>query len=506
MHAVIPRTLYCLTPNTRKDVGKDSYVLWVTTDEQFVDVSKYNYFKEKRREDFSDVCHAKLLSTKRPDERHILPSYSTTVMGGRTVWFVPYKHFDDQSGSTWFSSWTLQSDGHCARSSYGRSSRKSRKENYAQLEAKAAVRRGRYTYECSFRYTATWNKSSKTLRVNTWTYGGLSSAEAASVKNILDNYAMASDAVSDSGHRAFAQKLHDGALGLSSYLASIVETRGSTAGGWQNVTPIAWEMPNLRQSFLLHEPGVLMDGEDDLFYGRGTEKYFRNVLIQESFLSMFESVPRLNENSISNVLEIISFIKTLVIDRKVEIPKSLSSAWLAYRYQYTTTKLDANQAIEFVHRHMDLGDWHDLKCYGTSTLAYKDTSIMCRCVANVRPRMLETVGKVWRALYTYGLTPNFYVIWDMIPYSFIVDWFLPIGDIMAVWDARHAMEEYYDISNVIYSLKYVRNERYGDVSFYTRWLSGPPPELSGFYTLERRGPSDKTVIKRVLDGAALILG
>jgi hypothetical protein len=257
--------------------------------------------------------------------------------------------------------------------------------------------------------------------------------------------------------------------------------------------------------FLLHEPDVIFDNCPDILFGRGYQAYWRNYLIQNAYLDMAEHIPRLNDNSISNLLEIIGFIKSIVIDHKVEIPKSLGDAWLSYRYAYTTTKLDVNEAIQFVHRNMDLGDWSQLHNYGQSSHDYEGTVITCRCTADVYPKVLDTVGRVWRALYTYGLQPNFYVVWDMVPYSFIVDWFIPIGDILDLWDTKRMLDYSYDIQNVQYSLSYSRETDDGVVHCYTRWLANTPPELKDRYLFERN-TSAKTIGKRILDIASLTMG
>jgi hypothetical protein len=93
----------------------------------------------------------------------------------------------------------------------------------------------------------------------------------------------------------------------------------------------------------------------------------------------------------------------------------------------------------------------------------------------------------------------------MIPYSFIVDWFLPIGDVMAAWDAEREYNMAYDLKNVNYSLEYVREVDGSPIHHYTRWYSSTPEPLRGYYFLED-DPSTKTIVKRILDAGALILG
>lgn len=263
--------------------------------------------------------------------------------------------------------------------------------------------------------------------------------------------------------------------------------------------------------FLLDEPSVLFDKVDPMLLGKDTDfsGYWRNWLIQHAFLDACEHIPKLSDNSISNILEIVSFIYNLVIKHQIEIPKSLSSAWLSYRYSFTTSTLDAREAIDFVHRHMDLGSLDNgISCYGISHCNYKDTSIICRCGLSVKPRELGYLGKIWRALYTYGLQPNFYVIWDSIPYSFIVDWFIPLGDILSVMDAsRMYNSDNYIFEKIVYSLKYVRKTDDGNISCYTRWAGSAPPELNGLYWFDKEGQTGtKTHVYRALDVLSLTVG
>jgi hypothetical protein len=259
------------------------------------------------------------------------------------------------------------------------------------------------------------------------------------------------------------------------------------------------------QDFLLHEPGVILDHEDDLFFGRGTEKYFRTTLVQAAYANLVDNVPKLNDNSISNLLDITGFITNLVVHKKVELPKSLSDAWLSYRYQYSTTKMDAQEAIHFLNRRVNLDNIKEMTCYGDSSLDVKGTHVHCKCSAHVSERAVAEVKRVWRALVKYGLTPDFYVIWDMIPYSFVVDWFLPIGDMLARWDADRQFRQHYNIKDINFSLSYYREKDIYDVKCYSRWYSDVPPALQGRYTFERDA-SSKTLVKRIIDGAALIIG
>lgn len=267
----------------------------------------------------------------------------------------------------------------------------------------------------------------------------------------------------------------------------------------------------LRSSFLLGEPETVGEGIDPILLGAqgGLQGYWRNLSTQHALKMACESLPRLSDNSIQNLTEIASFIKALVVDHRIEIPKSLADAWLSYRYQYGTGKMDINDAIKFVSRRRDLGTLdREISSYGRYSFDYEDTSITCCCSVGVKPKDVGTLKRVWRALDTYGLTPDFYVIWDSIPYSFMVDWFLPISDIASNLDAdrMYLSGEYYLFDKLCYSLKYFRDVGNYRCQFYTRWAGSVPSSFNSLYWFDAPSGSAKTWGKRVLDAASIFIG
>jgi hypothetical protein len=257
---------------------------------------------------------------------------------------------------------------------------------------------------------------------------------------------------------------------------------------------------------------IFMFNEPDLIVGKipyiGKTGYWFNWLIQHAYLEACQSVPTLNDNSISNLIEIVGFIKSLVVDHKIEFPKRLQDVWLQYRYVYKTSELDIKEAIKFAKRYMSLGTLdRKLKLYGQSETTVFDSIVKCRCTLEIKPNEMGYVSKIWNALQTYGLTPDFYVIWDMIPYSFIVDWFIPVGDMLGVLDASSVFRpgERYDISNVCFSLAYQRP--FGSYTYkcYSRWAAEPLQTFNEFYWLDKPAASDKVRTFRVLDAISLAI-
>jgi hypothetical protein len=93
----------------------------------------------------------------------------------------------------------------------------------------------------------------------------------------------------------------------------------------------------------------------------------------------------------------------------------------------------------------------------------------------------------------------------MVPYSFIVDWFIPVGDILSGYDKTRMYDRTYDMEDIWFSFKYEWTEKDGSYSAYTRFGSSALPEFQGYYTLDNKGtPSDKTIGFRILDAASLL--
>lgn len=279
--------------------------------------------------------------------------------------------------------------------------------------------------------------------------------------------------------------------------------------------PDYYNRPFVDEALHLIEPKYnFLLGEDSWFSGlmqQRDQSYWMGYLINESYIRACESVPRMSENSISNALEIGAFLRTLFVEHRVEIPKSLGDAWLTYRYVYNTTKMDVKEAASFLKRTSDLRNVSEYKVYGSSSTVYKGIPVSCCCSFTVKNKAVDAMQKLLNALASYGLEPNAYVIWDMIPFSFIADWFLPIGDVLSREVSQRQLKQAFDLSDICFSFYYsqiIENE-FGDKleqRYYTRKYSSTPPTYHGFYEFENMAASTKVVGYRVLDIASLILG
>lgn len=237
-------------------------------------------------------------------------------------------------------------------------------------------------------------------------------------------------------------------------------------------------------------------------------------LMSELYRTAMNSIT-CNTNSIANILEIVGTIKdvkdgnigALVSDlpkylKSKQFKKVASSSWLGYRYAYNTTKSDIE---EYKEKLLPLFDQRTGRHIVRSGMAVPEGVAHCKVVYS--DRALNCAQKLYVMLKRTGLFLDAYSIWDMIPLSFVADWFLPIGDFLEDfsqnWVANSAI---FDIATITTSWKWshtIRDSRGGyDISYYSRSVTTEPPEFESY----SEDPSTKTILKRVVDAAALIVG
>jgi hypothetical protein len=229
--------------------------------------------------------------------------------------------------------------------------------------------------------------------------------------------------------------------------------------------------------------------------------FLRNYTVQkgrqDAFLDAADHFPKLNDNMISNIIEAVKFIAGLC-KGKISLPKNPQQAWLSYRYSYSTTKLDMSEAIDYVDQ-LSNRKGNVFQSYGY----YRQDDAIFRCKIKAHSRVLSSFDNIKKYLNEYGLEFDPYVLWDMIPYSFMIDWALPIGDILGLISHRKDYSQsFYDFDYLIYSVTYDSKNNGATGHCYTRWIEGVPPALIGYYELGNN-PSSKTKIKRAFDAFAL---
>lgn len=130
------------------------------------------------------------------------------------------------------------------------------------------------------------------------------------------------------------------------------------------------------------------------------------------------------------------------VTNPVKFAKSISNAWLSYTYGLAPTVDDLNKAALGMH---DLMNGYPIKfkgkfsetvnqnynnsSYEISRSDTKITKYAVRCMLS-QPSMFYYGGPVS-------------TLWEMIPYSFVFDWFIPVSDYLAACDTHRLVESAY---------------------------------------------------------------
>jgi hypothetical protein len=231
--------------------------------------------------------------------------------------------------------------------------------------------------------------------------------------------------------------------------------------------------------------------------------------IASAYTDAMKNIPKAATNSWANLLSTLDIVKSLVntvfhptssyrdlakrvsrLKDDASMIKQLENFWLQYRYVFTTTKMDlaeygnATKALAALVAdpvvHSDGEYAFDSGTYGAH-LTFKTEDTL--------PNDLLS----W--LLYYGFEPSLVNAWDMIPFSFVADWFLHIGDILdwiEAYEGRFRMKP----TDVWFTLKSAGQG-------YTSYLRFPGYIPQDVAFLDTGAVSTKTIVKRVIDGICL---
>lgn len=232
----------------------------------------------------------------------------------------------------------------------------------------------------------------------------------------------------------------------------------------------------------------------------------------KAFEDSFNAIDKLDSNNIANAQQLLDLLKTLFtgdIKGLVEIPKTLKDWWLWYRYTYSTTKMDVEEFIEFFSDFKRKFNKQRFTVYSTFDDEREEITVTWTCGVTLHTALKDWVDSIDAVVYKLGLYPGMVNIWDMIPYSFVVDWFLPIGDICNQLETNiRANTDQYVFERINYSIqcslesRAISGLRY---SYYKRWSESAPPPVRFWVGKGTYNPSTKTIIKRACDGVCLFI-
>lgn len=202
------------------------------------------------------------------------------------------------------------------------------------------------------------------------------------------------------------------------------------------------------------------------------------------------------------------YMRKFVYDCSKKGAKWVADGWLKYRYAYNTTKSDVEEYIQKVVKQKMFtsatreGLTSAKVLRGSIPISFGEMRVKMRLHDNPFAGFDRCLINADRR----GLLPGLYNTWDMVPFSFVADWFSGLGDIFQDID-QSLYFRYYKVDELLVTTKQSlsRNELWGltDYKWYSRELL---PEFPNWEIYEESGASGRTVTYRAMDLGSLIVG
>lgn len=229
-------------------------------------------------------------------------------------------------------------------------------------------------------------------------------------------------------------------------------------------------------------------------------------LVATAYSDATERLPEVSANSIMNVMELASSIVSIgsiVKNGQKALQKGVKGllkkagdpreAWLTWRYVYNTTKMDLQDYRDVTNRLIQFAGAPTFEVSAkTATPEQDKRKSSCKvtrklATSDFDPELMSRK----QLLETYGFKLSAYNVWDMIPYSFMVDWFIPVGDTIERAERWKKTQELNSLEDWI-SCSFQFPHGYT----YMRW-NGVVPTLPPIYSKRKVG--DKTLVYRLAD-------
>lgn len=142
-----------------------------------------------------------------------------------------------------------------------------------------------------------------------------------------------------------------------------------------------------------------------------------------------------------------------------QIAKEISNLYLSYHYGYRLSIRDTEELIRASVK--EINNLHRAQAFTRSMMTSEFTYPRPSSLAGFTVKAAHHC-KVWynqldtsfstllRQLFRWDIFPELGNVYDMIPYSFVVDWFIPFGDILDKID-NHTYSHTLDVYSVEYS-------------------------------------------------------
>lgn len=187
----------------------------------------------------------------------------------------------------------------------------------------------------------------------------------------------------------------------------------------------------------------------------------RGELCQKSI----QSLQYLNINSLAfakdlmRIKELLPPIKDL---KNIKNPKSWASVYLWLRYGVSLTVKDSKEIIHSISRActdmqaVAKKPWQTCRAKEV-TIKENDLGRKCRVEYNYTTRVTPIPGNIMsfiRNALVWDLWPTPANLYDFIPFSFVLDWFINVGDNFEVIDT-YGLMQYYNCMGTTYTVKQI---------------------------------------------------
>lgn len=156
----------------------------------------------------------------------------------------------------------------------------------------------------------------------------------------------------------------------------------------------------------------------------------------QAYVDMCDDIPRFHSNQIANIFECLELIISLTtsilsgnfvkaILNSGKNMKDARNAYLAWRYSYNTTKSDVDELTSATARLKSLTQEQMFHIRGVHIDG--DALFRCSCMISLN-QIYPQVNEISTWMDKYGLELTAEKGWDLVPFSFMVDWVLHVSD------------------------------------------------------------------------------
>jgi hypothetical protein len=267
---------------------------------------------------------------------------------------------------------------------------------------------------------------------------------------------------------------------------------------WMDYTPPPLKPQSLERAFALlaksHEPS---DGQIWRLYTETAHKFVANT------------------NTIGNAKQACDLVRCVIgggIGAKLnqlgtstisDLPKVLADCWLTYRYSYQTTKADCTEYYRLLS---ELGQGRPSHLTHARETVDEFNSVSFSAEYTDTGAMIQRDAEKY--LRQVGLYPTASNVWDLLPFSFIVDWFTPIGEWCEFFDTKYLQDtSYFGISDPMICNRWTDDIVFDNYQIqcqvYHRYFIEPDNIKMSW--LDEGPTSAKTITMRTLDAASLAI-